>query len=354
MNVLLTAAAGILASCCAAPAFAQFDIAELNASAAGPRTQVAVLGSPHLSGMAETFKPESLAPLLEHLQAFQPDVITIEALPGESCELLTRYSSIYPGAADYCSSTEIARKATGLDTAAAIVQVQESFATWPDAPTPAQRRRMVSLLAAANDRASALVQWLQLPALERHAGDGVDQPLAELMEKISRARNENYLVGATLAARLGLQRVYAIDDHSADSISADAGPGYEAAIQAVWANSQFPHAKQAQALEQGTDMLALYRFHNQPEALRSAIEGDFGAALKDASAARYGRQYVAWWETRNLRMVANLRSASGNHPGSRVLAIVGSSHRPYFDAYLRLMHDVEVIDVLTLLERPDS
>jgi hypothetical protein len=40
--------------------------------------------------------------------------------------------------------------------------------------------------------------------------------------------------------------------------------------------------------------------------------------------ALYGRQYVAWWETRNLRMVANIRVAFGNHPGARVLNIVGS------------------------------
>ena len=333
-----------------ATALAGVDITELDAAVAGPPTRIAVLGSTHLSQMPESFKPESLGPLLDRLQAFDPDVITIEALSGESCELLSRYSSIYPGASDdYCADTDVARKATGLEVAAALVQVQEAFATWPDAPTPAQRRRLVGLLASANDRASALVQWLQLPEVERHAGDGVDDAIVGLMDRIGRARNENFLVGAALAARLGLQRVYAIDDHTADSVSAGAGPGYEAAIKAVWAASTFPFEEQAQALEQGTDMLAMYRFHNRPDVLRSAIKGDFGAALKDASDPRYGRQYVAWWETRNLRMVANIRSASGNHPGGRVLSIVGSSHKPYFDAYLALMHDVEVVDVQAVL-----
>ncbi len=352
MNKFAYLVFGFLASCFTAPSYAEFNISELNGSSPDPRTKIVVLGSAHLSDMKESFDPQSLEPLLKRLQAYKPNVITIEALSGESCELLKKYASIYPGASDYCRDTEIAYKSTGLDVAAAITKVQDAFASWPKSPTPAQRRRLVSLLASANDRASALVQWLQLPDKERRAGDGIDKPLAELMGQISKAHNENYLIGATLAARHGLQRVYAIDDHTSDSISANAGPGFEAAIQSIWATSEFPYMEQMQALQNGDDMLALYHFLNQPKVMRSAVRGDFGAALKDHSKARFGRQYVAWWETRNLRMVANIRSAAGNHPGGRVLAIVGSSHRPYFEAYLKLMHDVEVVDVMTLLEKP--
>lgn len=352
MKPVLSVAAGLLALGCMATAAAAVDITELDRGVAGPRTQVAVLGSNHLSQMGDALQPAALEPLLERLQAFKPDVITIEALSGESCELVTRYASVYPGASDYCRGTEVARKATGLTVAEAIVKVEQAFADWPDQPTPAQRRHLVGLLAAADDRASALVQWLQLPPAERRAGDGVDEALAALMEKVRQTPNENYLVGAALAARLGLQRVYAVDDHTADSITARAGPGFEPAIKAVWAASDFPYAQQSEALEKAGDMLALYRFSNRPEVMRSAIAGDFGAALKDASAQRYGRQYVAWWETRNLRMVANLRAAAGNHPGGKVLAIVGASHKPYFDQYLGLMHDVEVVDVLELLGSP--
>ncbi len=64
----------------------------------------------------------------------------------------------------------------------------------------------------------------------------------------------------------------------------------------------------------------------------------------------YRRQYVAWWETRNLRMVANIRAAFGNHPGARVLSIVGASHKPYFDAYLDMMHEVRLVDPVTVLK----
>ena len=91
-------------------------------------------------------------------------------------------------------------------------------------------------------------------------------------------------------------------------------------------------------------MLALYRYINRPDVLRLAIESDFGAALKDASPQHYGQRYVAGWETRNLRMVSNVRAAFRDRPGARVLAIVGSSHKPWFDTLLGQMQGVDVVD----------
>ena len=94
----------------------------------------------------------------------------------------------------------------------------------------------------------------------------------------------------------------------------------------------------------------MYRFHNNYNNLHAFIKADFGGALKETSAAHYGRQYVAWWETRNLRMIANIRSTFANQPGARVLTIVGSSHKPYFDAYLNMMHEVKVVDAEAVLK----
>ncbi|NCP64890.1 MAG: hypothetical protein GW763_06955 [Paraglaciecola sp.] len=84
--------------------------------------------------------------------------------------------------------------------------------------------------------------------------------------------------------------------------------------------------------------------------LNHSLDADFGAAIAHKSPQLFGRQYLAWWETRNLRMVANIREALGNQPGAKVLSIVGSSHKPYFDAYLRMMHDVIVVDSLQVLK----
>ena len=178
------------------------DFSEFEQDIDGPRTQVLVLGSPHLSGMPDSFKAEQLAPVLERLARFKPAIITIEALSGETCDQLQRYVAIYQDAAkDYCWDTDAGKAATGLDVPAAVAEVEKTLAAWPEQPTPAQRRRLIALFAAANDRASMVVQWLQLPAAERRVGDSLDAALLAQVEKTAQSKNENTMVAAVLAAR---------------------------------------------------------------------------------------------------------------------------------------------------------
>ena len=335
--------------CIAAPAI---DLAPYGREIAGERTQVMVLGSMHLSSMPEGFRAEQLAPLLSRLETFAPTIITIESVSGEDCDLMRRHPTIYPGVADtYCGKVDEAREATGLDVPAAIAEVEKTFADWPRSPTPAQRRRMVALQLAADDAVSAYVQWLQLPEAQRHSGDGLNEALLARMRKIESSKNENILIGATLAARLGLQRVYKTDDHTADAVYGNDGGRVFATMQRVWAPAAgHPAVAKMESLSAGGDMLALYRYINSPGMLHVNIEVDFAAALKEPSENHDGRRYVAWWETRNLRMVSNIRAAFARAPGAHVLAIVGASHKPYFDAYLGMMHDVEVVDTSRWLQ----
>ena len=159
-----------------------------------------------------------------------------------------------------------------------------------------------------------------------------------------------------LAVRLGHERVYAVDDHTADSIQALAGPGFQPAIEAHWSSGgpeRIPALIRAKASEKDAassgNYLGFYRVLNAPETQRAFIDFDYGRALKMPGPAHYGRQYVAWFEARNLRMVANIRAAFGNRPGARVLNIVGASHKGYYDAYLDMMSDVQIVDAERVL-----
>jgi hypothetical protein len=336
-----------------------FDPREWHGRVTAP-TEVMVLGSTHLSGLADSFKPEWLASLIDRLAAFKPDIITVEGLSGEECQHVTLYAAVYPDvAADYCkrfkTMTEAGLAATGLTPPAAAEAVHKTLLAWPAAPTPAERRHLAAIFAAAGEPTSALVQWLRLPEAERRTGDGLDARLIEQIETVKNLHNENYLIAAVLAARLGIDRVCACDDHSSDQALADVPPGYEDALKSVWSAPRPPIAKKADDMEKALDgpasVLALYRYLNRPEVARAFVEADFGAALVEPSALRFGRRYVGWWETRNLRMVANIRAASANHPGARVLSIVGASHKAYFDAYLGMMSDVRLVDSAALLAR---
>ncbi len=48
-------------------------------------------------------------------------------------------------------------------------------------------------------------------------------------------------------------------------------------------------------------------------------------------------------------MVGNIRDVLGQHPGMRMLAIVGASHKGYYEAYLNQMHDVRLVSADAVL-----
>lgn len=331
-----------------------FDPRQHKKEIVGEPAQVLVLGSPHLSQLPETLDPKLLVPLLGRLAEFKPDVIAIEALSGEECETLLRFKAQHGTAwDDYCWPSGDIEKETGLSVPAAAAEVDKTLASWPANPSAAQRRRLAMLFIAANERASAMVQWFRLSPEDRKASDGLTPAMVEILERKGKKPNENYAIGAALAARLGLERVYQTDDHIADT--ADTDPDYGKAIQQAWRAAPTPQVREeydrrSAHLPDSAALMAFYRFLNDPDTQRAAIANDMGRNAKWPSAKLYGRQYLSWWENRNLRMAANIRRAYQAKPDARVLVIVGSTHKGYLDAYLDMMQDVRLIDAMQILK----
>jgi len=297
------------------------------------------------------FNPASLDGVLNRLEAFRPDIITIEAESGEECDLAARHPAKY--GPDYCPTTGAAKAATGLEVPAAIAEVDKTLKAWPAQPTPAQRRRLAALFLAANDLASAYVQWLQLPEAERRPGDSLDAALVEMLGKIGKRNNENYQLGARLAARLGLQRVHAVDNHTGDRIDVPDIKAFVRSIESAWVagGAALKERQEQQALlARGPDLLPLYRYVNEPDGLRVYAEANVIPAMRAKSPEGYPQIWVAGWEIRNLRMVANIRETFRERPGARVLSIVGVSHKPWFDGWLGQLQGVEIVDAARVLK----
>lgn len=337
-----------------APGTPAFDPRAHKKEVAGRPAQVLVLGTTHLSGLPKSTDPHLFNALIERLARFNPEIITVEGLSGEECETLRQFKPQH--GADtwdtYCWPTDEMENATGLNVSQADAEAEKALAAWPASPTAAQRRHLAMLFLAANDRGSAMVQWLRLPEAERHEGDGLTRAMVDVLLRKGKPLNENYTIAAALAARLGLDRIYEADDHTADTAFDDDSPqgkAFAAAIQAAW-NSKPPPAIRAdeerleKRLRTGADVIALYRLMNAPQTQRDTIASDMGRAASYAKAQPYGRQYVAWWETRNLRIAANIRSTLQKDPQARVLSIIGATHKGYLDAYLDMMQDVRIID----------
>jgi hypothetical protein len=206
---------------------------------------------------------------------------------------------------------------------------------------------------AAGEPASALVQWLRLPLEERRAGDGLNVALVDALNALRVKPDERYLIAAPLAAISGLERLYAMDDHTADMPDADE-KAYGEAIMKAWDNPFTAERKRMdEKLERHLDtregVLAMYRAYNERSQGGLVFKSDFGAALEEPSPQHFGRSYVAYWETRNLRMASNIRDAIAP-PGIRTLVIVGASHKAYLDAYLNQMHDVSIVPAIDVLK----
>lgn len=330
---------------------AGFDPSALK-DVAGPPNEVIVLGTPHLSGWPASFDAKTLDPLIDRLAVWKPQGIAVETLTGLQCDALRRFPSRYAQTVDsYCWDTAPARQATGLDVLAATAAVDTLLAAWPAKPAAKDRRHLAALFLASGDQGSALVQWLRLAPTDRQVGDGLDATLVARLEVLRQRRNEEFLIAAPLAARLGLERLDLMDDHSADRPyrNKDEEKAAEAAIMKAWDN---PASARRRAMDDrlqpgiatSDGVLALYRAYNAPDQARTIYDSDFGAALKEPSPQRFGRGYAAYWETRNLRMAANIRDALGAAPGQRMLVIVGASHKFYLQAYLDMMHDVRLVD----------
>jgi len=332
-------------------AMAQGGLTALDRDMAGRKSQVLVLGTVHLRGMPEGFKAQALDGLLDKLAAFKPDIITVEDLPGEECDMVARFPDKY--AADFCASTEVAKASTGLDIPAATAQLEKALKALPAQPTAAQRRHLVALFLASNNRASAYTQWLQLPETERREGDGIDGPLLELMAEIAGRKNESYLVAARLAARLGLQRVHPIDNHTGDNLVITDEQAFGAELKAAWqaGRAELNELEKTEAaLKKAPDLLPLYRFINSPNSQRVQAQSNVDSQMRAPSATGYPQVWVAGWETRNLRMVANIRETFRDRPGARVLTIVGAAHKPWFDGWLGQLQGVQIMDAVKALE----
>lgn len=327
-----------------------FDPASLRAGMSGPATRVMVMGTMHLANLSG-FEPDLLGPVLDRLTGYQPDIIAIEAVSGQECDLFRRFPSRFAASTEgYCPSTDAAREATGLDVPEATARIDSLLKDWPDQPGPKDRRALAALFLAGGERTSALVNWLQLAPQDQIAADGLNDVLVEQLRSLARRQNENEQIAAVLAARLGLNRVHPMDDHTADAVAAGFDARVGKAVNEVWAQ---PNPTLVEMQDQPVDtpegLLQTFRFNNLPSTQVGQAQAEMGGALAHASPEMSARKYVAWWEVRNQRMAANIRASFADRPGSRVLVLVGSSHKAYLDAYLAAISEVELVDPLDIL-----
>lgn len=338
-----------------------FDPRDFQEAVAGERTEVLVLATPHLSMTPADFDAAALEGLLQKLQSFDPDVIAIENLSGESLSALSAYQAVYPDIAESFGSSALtlaaaARAHTDFDLPAAEAEARAALSALGAEPTAAERRRLAMLFLASGDPNSALVQWWRLLPSEQIADDFPQTTRAQL-EAFAARKNESALIGARLAARLGLNRLHPMDDQSGIDLIFPIAEALGAAIAADpgiaegLAHPEFARlAQSGDRLSDAVEALNTYREINAPGAGLVDARTQWLIMIDRAYPQGAGRVRMGEWEARNLRMAANIREAAATVPGGRVLVIVGASHKPWLDAYLDLMTDIQTVDAWKVLQ----
>ncbi len=321
----------------------------------GAPNEVMVLGTPHLNELPDNFQIEMIDPLVDRLVEWRPTAIATESSSGLLCDTMRRQAWRYGNDIKKWCDFDPAPygEAIGLDVISANEQAEKLLSAWPETPSAQQRRRLAATFLAAGEPDSALVQWLRLPEDERRPDDILTPDMTAYLAAKENRRSEG-TIAARVAARVGLERTYEVDDQAFYAGPDPDEEAYAAAIMAAWDNPatterQETYARLFSNLGQPGAFFEMYRVFNDPSAAQLNYASDFGAALQDPSDEGFGRRYLSYWETRNLRMVANIREVLGRRPGTRMLAIVGASHKPYYEAYLDQMRDVELVDVMPLL-----
>ena len=350
------AAAGRGASASSAP----FDPAAARPTLALPPTKIMIFGLGHLDRASPKFQTAWLEPVLCRLRVYKPDVILTEAMSGEQIMSLDAYAAYHGDAISYAgSSLEMAKTAQAeLKLTAPQALVKANALCQKGNLAPAERRQLAGLFVAAAEPFSATVQWLRLAPAERIGADGVSPGLAKRLDRYAALRNELVSLAARLAADLGLERTYGAGDHASD-VALPSDAAMNAALAAEPGQIDlFNHKTPAfravpedtMKLSSAAQVMPVMKWKNSTRFAALDADAQWLSMLRSAKLGQAGRQRVAAWEAQNLRMAVAIREATAPLAGGRALLIVGASHKPFLEAYLRTFTDVEIVSVPALLE----
>ena len=318
-----------------------------------PKTQILVLASTHLETL-ETFRPRLLDTLIGKLETYKPDVIAVENLSPELVAMMAFEGGFYTEIVDRFASKRLAlaAKAQGVlglerrqtkEEAKRLVAKREG-----EGLESAETVRFILSLIASYDLNNAALTWQSLPAKERQNVAGGMGGLAEDLNAYLERPDEVVSVALRLAARLGHRQVHHIDDHRDAALFELYGERVNDIDEADFRRimSQIPELSEVEhllkeGLERG-DLWDFYRYANTPEFMRALVDVEVGIYYRLKLPSGIDRMRAAQWETRNLYMAGNLRLASALYPGGKILAVVGSSHKPLLDRYLARLTDVQL------------
>jgi hypothetical protein len=319
----------------------------------GP-TRVLVLGTLHLRQIKDRFDPAFLDSLIERLTAFRPAAIAVESMAGDlimSLEGRSKDSALVREVLDGFAETQrklghAAQAQLQTDPSSAAAEVEKRF----DASSAQDRPALVMWLLAAYNHPTAVLQWSLIPTAEKASQTVVPHETAAALDEALRQVNETPALGIRLAARLGLRRLYPVDDFEDLEAIGRILPVLEKEaaqnplLKAVTNSPVYLEEKgRLEAAIAGRDLLPVYRVLNSAERVRADVDAQWGVFLRTHFPGGEDRGRLALWENRNLKIAARIQAVCSAYPGRNVLVIYGAAHKPFLEKYLSQAMNTEIV-----------
>ena len=325
------------------------------------KTQILILATSHLRNVKDCLKPEAMDKLLNVLgETFKPDLVAVEEITPAVIEDMERRGGYLTEVNSFFSKEQITtgkalKKKLGVSRKQAETESRKILKE-TDLNNTENRLKLITYLLAAYDYDSAILQWSKLPPTIREKQTAIPKDIAEQLSKSLTFSNEQFTIGTALAKRLGLQRIYGIDDHFDKEIFNQMVKQFLAEIkdndEVAKASKAKLYTESAKDLREACNdkekMFEHYLDLNSKEFAEQDVALQWGVWFRTKLPSKLDRSRVAQWEMRNLNIASRIREISVFHPVKKILVIIGAGHKPFLDLYLSNMLDVKIVQLRDL------
>lgn len=327
------------------------------------KTEVMVLGCPHIKTLQNNIDKESLDSLISILNNFSPDQIGIQTLTPAYIRNLSLFKNNFNADLneDIKNALELGlivqkKLRIDFDTAQKVVDSLISEIDIQDKSNQSiTRENLILNQIASFDLYSAVLQWNYLTEEQKRKSVLIPKEIKDKLQITLNSFNEINLIALRLAAQKGLQKLIPIDDQQDKDIYSKILPSL---MQEILNDSLYLKTANSDVYKRTDEifkesvnknnLLPYFKYINSQEYAIQDAEAQWGVFYKLNLESGLDRTRAALWEVRNLNIASNIRRATSLKPGSKLLVIVDPSHKPFLEAYLSSLGDIKIIQLNNL------
>ncbi|UCX05154.1 DUF5694 domain-containing protein [Shewanella glacialimarina] len=324
------------------------------------KTQVMIFGSIHLNSIGNKLNRDTLLPILDLLETYQPTAIAVESLRGEDVITMQNGSTEYKEIlTSYVGETllSLAKKEQQILAVSATEAIIKMNVLLENSELNVEQTvEVIKVAIAGYYPDTAALHWQYLN--KTSAAHSISPELQLYLNQRISSNNERITIATALASKINLNRLYPIDDH----LDKDMYPNMVEKLMPSYEKSKYakqlleseyinkPQILRDQALKSG-NWLPLFLWINSKEYNADVINKDWILFADKDLDPKAGLARIALWEIRNLNMVSNIMRVVASHTGERVIIVVGSTHKVFLEQYLSNMIGVDVIQFSELVSK---